>query len=651
MKSLITLLQCVLDDSSTRSGVSTARDFKTITSRIEHEGISFLTISLARFGKDFTKSLDDGRVAHASFAGFQRRGALPLLLGGLLARVFDPESGLLLDPPSLEAIRCVRQVTLMWAKILPDSSPGLERIQCTPARERAAIDRWVECEQDVRESFEKLLLSEERLLEDFRSIGNLLWREFFTSIDNRLYDEMLFPKHGPGATADKLRGNAKYKLSRWSRRLEEAFPHWEYLIPNPTSPEQIKTLRSVQVLEPRDEQPVRVVTVPKTLDTPRIIAVEPSYMQYMQQAVLAMMVQEIPGFYQTREFMQFVSQEPNQRLAREGSITGDLATLDLSEASDRVSNQHVRLLVEKHRWLSQALDATRSRKADVPGHGVKRLAKFASMGSALCFPMESLVFVTVIFVGIQQQLNRRLTERDLKSFIGRVRVYGDDIIIPKDYAQSVIRALETFGFRVNERKSFWNGQFRESCGEDYYAGQSTKVVRLRTLLPEDRRHVREIAAAVSFRNQLYHAGWEKTVAWLDARIERLIPFPYVRSETRIDRWVGDFVLDPTIVSASPLLGRHGSPKEVFLQDGLRHDDKLQRPVVKGVRLVPQIPVSKLESYGALMKWFLVAESPFLERPRRDPWWETERSPLDEDHLERAGRASSVRIKTGWDSPL
>jgi len=631
MKSLIALLQCILEETRVRCGVSTARDLKRITSRIEHEGISFLTISLARFGKDFTKSLDEGRVAHASFAGFQRRGALPLLLGGLLARVFDADTGLLLDPPDLEAVRCVRQITLMWAKILPDSSPGLEEVQCTPERVDAALSKWVLCEQDVRESYEKLLLSEEGLLEEFRKIGALLWRDFFSRIDNRLYHEMLFPKHGPGATADKLRGNAKYELRQWTRRLEEAFPHWEYLIPNPSSPEQINALRGVQVLEPRDEQPVRVVTVPKTLDTPRIIAVEPTYMQYMQQAVLAMMVQEIPRFYQTRELMQFVSQEPNQWLAREGSITGDLATLDLSEASDRVSNQHVRLLVGNHRWLSQALDVTRSRKADVPGRGVHRLAKFASMGSALCFPMESIVFVTVVFLGIQMQLNRRLTEADVKSLIGRVRAYGDDLIVPTCYTPSVIRALETFGFRVNEHKSYWNGKFRESCGEDFYDGNSTKVVRLRTLLPENRRHVREIVSTVSLRNQLYHAGWLRTADWLDGRIGNLIPFPY-------------------IMSTSSLLGRHGSLDQILNQD-LSHDANLHRPLVRGMKVVSQPPVSKLDGYGALMKWFLSAESPFEEIPPRNrPWWEIERSPLDLDHLERAGRTASVHIKAGWDSP-
>jgi len=629
MKSLIALLRCILEESSMRCGTSTDLDFKKAEIRIKHEGVSFLTISLARFGKDFTKCLDEGCVGNTSFAGFQRRGALPEFLRGLLSRVFDPISGRLLDPPDIEAIRCIRQITLMWAKILPDSSPGLEKIQVSPIRVKSAIAKWIQCEQDIRSS-DRSLFSEERNVEDFQRIGSLLWRDFFSSIDNRLYDEILSPKHGPGATADKLRGNTKYILRQWTARLEEIFPHWEYLVPNPQSPDQLDWLGSVDVLEPGAELPVRVVTVPKTLDSPRIIAIEPTCMQYMQQAVLAMFVQQIPRFYQTREFMQFESQEPNQRLAREGSLTGNLATLDLSEASDRVSNQHVRLLVKNHRWLSQALDATRSRKADVPGYGVKRLAKFASMGSALCFPMESIVFVTVVFLGIERALNRRLTNEDIKSFVGKVRVYGDDIIVPVDYVQSVMEALETFGFVINRHKSFWNDKyrFRESCGEDYYDGQSVSVCRVRTLLPLNRRHVRELVSTVSLRNQLFGAGWYRTAEWLDERIGRIIPFPFV---------------EPT----SPLLGRHGSLKDILEQD-IRHDEDLHRPLVKGMYIRAPKPVSKLDSYAALMKWFLSITPPFGEEPPRLlPWWEVERSPLDKEHLERAGRSRNVHIKAGW----
>jgi len=126
-------------------------------------------------------------------------------------------------------------------------------------------------------------------------------------------------------------------------------------------------------------------------------------------------------------------------------MNGNLATLDLSEASDRVSNQHVRLLVKNHRALREAVDATRSRKADVLGKTI-RLAKFASMGSALCFPFEALVFATIVFVGIERELNRQLTQKDIESFYGRVRVYGDDIIVPVEYVESVVRELEALGF-------------------------------------------------------------------------------------------------------------------------------------------------------------------------------------------------------------
>jgi hypothetical protein len=39
---------------------STDRDFKTVTDRVAHEGISFLTISLPQFCKDLQKGLEQG---------------------------------------------------------------------------------------------------------------------------------------------------------------------------------------------------------------------------------------------------------------------------------------------------------------------------------------------------------------------------------------------------------------------------------------------------------------------------------------------------------------------------------------------------------------------------------------------------------------
>ena len=601
LKSLIMLLRCVLMDMSARCGTCTTRDFKTVMSRVEHEGLSFLTITLSTFGSDFQKSLDLGYVGHDRFAGFQRNGGLPRFLGGFLDLVFDRASGLLLPDPSIQAIYSIRQFTLMWSKML---------IPCSDTRVENALKKYLECEQDLRQSDRRIASSEPDRLEEFDRIGRMLFADFLSKVDSRIYQEGVTPRHGPGATADKLRGNAKYNQRQWTSRMEAVFPHWENIIPSESF---LDRTDDVRILEPRDEIPVKVITVPKTLKTPRIIAVEPTCMQYMQQGVLAVMMDEIPRSDNTRNFVMFESQEPNQRLAREGSLTGALATLDLSEASDRVSNQHVRLLVKNHRELRLAVDSTRSRKADVPGHGVIRLTKFASMGSALCFPFEALVFCTIVFVGISRALNEPLTSKDIKSFYGRVRIYGDDIIVPVEYVQSVVETLEAFGLRVNSDKSFWTGRFRESCGADFYAGKSVQIARLRRFLPTSRTDAEELASVVSFRNQMFHLGNLKTVDYLDEVIGKIIPFPYV---------------EPT----SPLLGRHTYSLPSLAE---KVDPHLQIPLVKGAVLESKAPANSVDDSGALLKFFLKRSF----------------DPLQEGHLQRSGRPDTARIKIRWASPV
>lgn len=141
MKSPTAFVQCVLNDLGTRCGISTTRDYKTVTSRIESEGLSFLTITLPVFGKGFQKSLDLGRVDSSLFPGFQVRGGLPVFLQGFLRRVFDSKTGLLLDAPCVHSIYAIRQFTLMWQKI---------ELPCSPARDKAAFRKYVECEIEVR---------------------------------------------------------------------------------------------------------------------------------------------------------------------------------------------------------------------------------------------------------------------------------------------------------------------------------------------------------------------------------------------------------------------------------------------------------------------------------------------------------------------
>ena len=591
MQSLLLLWEAAAAELGSECQTSTTRDVKTLRERERHEGFSFLTITLPQFCSDFQKSLDQGFVDSSSFAGFRRRSGLPVFLSGFLSRVFSSD-GRLLSDPCISSIQAVRQLTLMFGKI---------ELGCTKRREDAALAGYVECERGVRET-ERSLTSE--CIDTFDRVSTLLFGELFSRIDRKVYDGSVLPRHGPGTTAEGLKGNRKWKQREWTQRLEMIFPASEYMFP---SRHQWREAQRVDTLEPGRERPVRVVTVPKTLKAPRIIAIEPTCMQYMQQAILGVIVDELKVDPILQQLMGLDDQTPNQRLACQGSSDGSLATLDLSEASDRVSNQLVRRLLRNHPWFSSAVDATRSRKADVPGHGVIRLAKFASMGSALCFPFEAMVFLTCIFMGIEKGLNRRLTRKLIKEHVGRVRVYGDDIIVPVDMVAPVVCSLETFGAQVNLSKSYWTGKFRESCGKEYFDGTDVSVVRVRKELPARRADVEALVSCVALRNNFYRSFMWRTARHLELHLEKFIKLPRVGA-------------------SSPSLGYHS----YLGYDVHRMDESLQVPLVRGWLAVPKIPASPLNGSAALLKCLLHRGEPMAI-----------------DHLTHSGRPTSVALRRGW----
>jgi len=599
LKSLIVLWSQLANEFASRCCTSATMDIKTVQGRVKHEGVSFLTITLPSFGKDFQKSLDQGIVDRNLFQGFSWQAGLPRFLGGFLDHVFDRECGVLLNDPSIEAILAIRQLTLIYSKTL---------LPCSDARIAKAMDEYVECDRQVKERDQFLCETD---YSAFRRIGSLLFGSIFSDIDKLIYDEDIVPKHGPGATADKLIGNEKFKLSTWTTRLQEVFSSENFLIPNAKYSHEDR----VTYLEPGEELPVKVIPVPKTLKTPRIIAIEPTCMQYMQQAVLEPLILALENDPILGSFLGFSDQGPNQALARIGSEDGSLATLDLSDASDRVSNQLVRNLARDHPHMLRGLEATRSRAADVPGHGVIRLAKFASMGSALCFPMEAMVFLTLIFVGIEKELSTPFSKRSqFRDFLGRVRVYGDDLIIPVDYVESVIQSLEYFGASVGLAKSFWIGKFRESCGKEYYNGFDVSIVKFRRMLPTSLSDGPECISLVSFRNQLYKTGCWETVQYIDTLIWKV--FKYF----------------PVVEESSPVLGRTSflgyKPEKMC--------SHLHRPLVKGYTVRTIIPRNPLDDDSALLKFF-------LKRGRLPS--------ADRRHLERSGRPRAVNIKPRWATPF
>jgi hypothetical protein len=563
--------------------------------------MSFLTITLPSFGQDFEFCLDQGMVSPKTFLSFRKTGScLPSFLRGFTEQVFDSGTGILLDKPDIESIFAIRQLTRVFSKML---------LPCTPAREMKAMSDYVQCDKEV-EYADSILPDSD--VSEFGRMGRLLFSDIFLGVDRDIYNEEIVPKHGPGATAEKLTSNGKYLTRYWTSRLEEVFHVGDFLF---TDGRHYGVHHDeVDHLEPDAEMPSRVISVPKTQKTPRIIAIEPSTVQYVQQGLLESITRHTQNSY-VSGFISSDSQSPNQVLAQKGSRDGSLATLDLSEASDRVSLQLVSKLLERNPLSQRAVLACRSERASVPGHGIISLSKFASMGSALCFPFEAMVFLTIIFLAIEKEQGYRFTQRsDIAPFLGSVRVYGDDIIVPVEYVHSVTHLLEHFGARVGGHKSFWIGRFRESCGKEYYEGTDVSITKVRRMFPSKRTDVPEVISLVSLRNQFYISGCWKTAAWLDVKIRKILTF------------------FPNVAPTSPALGRIsflGYDQEKMCED-------THAPLVKAHVISSVSPRDPLDGYGALLKFFL----------KRGP-----NPRFDERHLERSGRPRTVRIKTRWVSPF
>jgi len=597
LKSLVAFFACLLTESGKRCGTSTLRDEAYARRRIEHEGLEFLTLTLPAFGKDFERSLDQGRIGSGLFKPFRRRGGLPCFLSGFLCQVFDRSSGCILDCPSVDAIKEIRQLTLLFSKIC---------LPCSSERVEAAFTAYVECDEEVRQHEKGI---PEELLAEFSRAALLAFGGAFVHADALVHRMDLRPRHGPGSVADHTSSNARWDRLVWTDRLERIIPAGEFLIPNWR---YLERHDSISLLGPDQEPPVRVVSVSKTLKAPRIIAIEPVHTQYAQQALLDVFVRSIQADDNARVFLDFSSAEPNRSMARYGSSQGHLATLDLSEASDRVSLRLVGAMFDRFPWIREALLASRSMAAEVPGHGVIPLAKFASMGSSTCFPVESFVFATIALMGFAESHGTRLTPALVREAVGQVRVYGDDIIVPVHSVPSVIGMLEAFGLKVNTDKSFWTGRFRESCGGDYYDGHDVSIVKVRAVFPRNRGDAEEIVSTIALRNLLWEEGYWDSVSFIDRMIMKL-GLPY-----------------PRVVRGSSLLGRWD-----FDCESESWDDELHVPLVRVMALVANSPSDPLDGEGALVKWFVLKRG----------------LPLSADHLSNAGRPRSVRIKPRWMNAL
>lgn len=601
---------------------STKRDLITIRSRAEHEGPSFFTITLPDFSKCFERSIESGVWLPELFTGFSRsrNSCLPKFLQGFTNQVFNSLTGELRDDSSIEAVEAVRQICLCFNKI---------KMDCTQERQRTAGVAFERCEADVS-SFR---IKKWELLDEFSQASDYYLGAVISRVSDRLSDiGKLAVRHGKGTTVDGTYGNRKYNHRQWSLRLERTFPSSVYWFANfgelasevVTSFQRPKQRGShMEFLPEWQEPPVRVIFVPKTLKSPRVIAIEPVYNQYVQQGLMLALVQNLESDKLTRGQINFTKQSINGDLALSSSITREFATVDLKEASDRVHSSLVHQILKRHPSLMKAVFSCRSRYAILPNGRILGLKKFASQGSALCFPFEAMTFYCIAIASYMKANALSVNHPQTRRFAKLVKVYGDDIIVPTKEVDIVLDGLESAGLKINRGKTFSRSFFRESCGTDAYKGHVVTPVYIRNALPTDRTDSGAILSTIATANLFYKKGWWKAAAHLRMKIEDVCG------------------VVPHVLETSPVAGWY-SYLGTYCID--RYSSDLQRFEVRGLIPSTKEKVDPLYGYRALAKFF-------TERTSDYGWWSLifARKSSDEAYA-KSVRRGSVYTKIRWASP-
>lgn len=227
--------------------------------------------------------------------------------------------------------------------------------------------------------------------------------------------------------------------------------------------------------------------VPKTRDITRTICTEPLLNMLYQKGIGAAIESRLVSFFGIR-----LDRQPaiNVKMARLGSERSLFSTIDLESASDSISMNLLSKVLPSHvlTWLKIA----RSANTILPSGEVIELHMVSSMGNAFTFPLETAIFACAV-AAVYRVRNIPFTRCDSEA--PNFGVFGDDITCLPESFNSVVRLLSLLGFRVNSSKSFNTGDFRESCGGDFYRGKNVRGVYITTL-----RTVQDVYSSINRLN-------------------------------------------------------------------------------------------------------------------------------------------------------
>ncbi|UJQ85479.1 MAG: putative replicase protein [Alehxovirus allofundivivens] len=537
------------------------RDYLRLCSALENHGLRFLTIDMVDFGKHFDKCLSKRRLTH--FEGthmrpFKKGVVIPRLFRGLLLRVFS-STGVMHVTCDHTAVRYLRQLFYLAKKL---------KLECENVRTVETVRKFYQVDQRVASpsldwddvGFDHSALHSLSLLDGYQSSDLDLFTSSSSEDNPRIPKQLLrciqevcdvgaavlghfdpyawTCKHGPGAVSERV-GISKYDFPSWPEQLEREFPLADFAFAN-------QALWADSLLSKEDagrfascESPSKLIAVPKTQKGPRLIASEPVCNQWNQQLIKNFLSDRISRtFY--GQIIHLTDQNHNKAAAYQASIDGRRMTIDLSEASDRVSCWVVERMFRRNPKLLSSFQAVRTRfiSNDIDRRSPKlyKLKKFSTMGSALTFPVQSLIFSNVVLGCLLYLQKQPCSIRVLKRLARQVLVFGDDIIAPTDAGYLILGALRHLGFEVNRSKTFWTGKFRESCGGDYFDGHD--VTPTYALAYPVKQRPESVVSCIATRNNFFRNGYARSAQYLKSTIEaeRRLSLPSLPSDFGLLSW-------------------------------------------------------------------------------------------------------------------
>ncbi len=531
---------------------SFAKDFGRLALYCRTRGLAFFTLDLPNLDSLLVRGLEVGRLELDGplCKRVSKSTRVPRLFSGLWLRVFDKHACLKEDV-DVNALFFLRTITRLGKKIA---------VECSTSRTKATVGAYHDIERTLRgpsldwaldridvedqydrqfgdcidtlgetDLFSHLLKEEgkegseakglERLLRQCQQVADLL-SSTIGPYDPIMYSYMMEKegrgsgfKHGPGAVAERLRQHEKSDFPNWPAKLDGVFP-WRLVGTN-------MSFYDSRMPPPNHEVASRLIAVPKTAKGPRLIAAEPTAHQYCQQGMLRFFMDR---FKDTKisGFIDLNDQSKSGDMVIQASLDRKLATIDLSDASDRLTCWTVERMFRRNPSVLSALHAARTRYVKdeiIPGVvNFLKPRKFASQGTAVTFPVQSLVFLTL---ALGCCLDGEISWQAIGRLRGQVRVFGDDIIIPKYGYERLIRVMDALQLKVNKAKSFVSGYFRESCGVDGYRGHDVTPVGPKTLVADSPESCQSLIDTCNnlFLKGLWHAS-ERCRSLVPSRVLR-----------------------------------------------------------------------------------------------------------------------------------